>query len=612
MGLIATILLFFSISNASNNCVNIFSFSKATDKATQSYSNYINQREVISDLHEGKLYKVSQSFKKSQHPYSLLKTGFIQKIYLYLYTKSQADSKEYYDQILNAVKQHQETLENIFQVFLRSEIKKQQLNVLNTHIASKKGLRVQIPTLIDGRKVLLKDKEYPNFKTLKMHYEQLSVEVAHLANKQIREKILDLELKQAEIYMLLAEAQSIVDKHIHVYDSHSQVLSRSHELSNVLNLSINNNEFMPTQKSVQKYYFKMFKDNMGFVFRGHKYSEEVESLNLKLKDILPEDQLTSFKNKSLYESLRIYSNMNFLKRITGRVVDRSYFKNMFRFKFMGASVLFVSLWLTNPIEFMHNYDFAKSLSRLELKFNDSRYVYKMRDLDEQKFTDVASKIYMIMSKDYFKEIDGKIYFIKRPDSGVSPVQTILRALELKNEYIKSQSQHKQKQEIAKYHTIQTIKLDLLTKVAFSDNKKSIIQEVKAFLTNEYSSSLPLSSQVMLTEWLIADRQSKPIVTFEFKPMSADKIINSLEETSNTKFDKNTINEIKKIVNNYSSNKQYDLMSESIWRDLDAIKTIRLNYFSEYKKAQDSKSFRYSLIEDLAYEMTASEFQISPN
>ena len=286
---------------------------------------------------------------------------------------------------------------------------------------------------------------------------------------------------------------------------------------------------------------------------------------------------------------------------------------MFRFKFLGWSVLAASLWITNPVEFIQNYNFGQALARFELKFIDSRYVNKMRSLEDDKFIDVASNIYLIMSKDYFKEVDGKTQFIKDPKSDVSPVETILKALDKRREYKKEELEYEQQKQIALYHTLQTVKLDSLTKLAFIGDKNQLREDLNVFLQTEYQASTKLPYQVMLTQWIMSERDSKPInISFEFTPVSKEKIVETLERSLEIRFDAKTTNDLHQIINSYSSEKQQQLINTSIWRDLETVSLIRQSYLKEYLKSEDKSAFRFQLIEDLAYELTSTEFNFTSN
>ena len=219
----------------------------------------------------------------------------------------------------------------------------------------------------------------------------------------------------------------------------------------------------------------------------------------------------------------------------------------------------------------------------------------------------------LQTKDALKEVDGKTQFIKDPKSDVSPVETILKALDKRREYKKEELEYEQQKQIALYHTLQTVKLDSLTKLAFIGDKNQLREDLNVFLQTEYQASTKLPYQVMLTQWIMSERDSKPInISFEFTPVSKEKIVETLERSLEIRFDAKTTNDLHQIINSYSSEKQQQLINTSIWRDLETVSLIRQSYLKEYLKSEDKSAFRFQLIEDLAYELTSTEFNFTSN
>ncbi|MCH2533821.1 MAG: hypothetical protein MK008_05215 [Bdellovibrionales bacterium] len=609
------LFIFSSFLQADTACSGLFFKEEITQKAEKSFDSYFQQRsQNVSEnsVNPPKYVKFSHRIKKSEHPYSLYKNGLVQLVYLYLYTKTENKSLEYLNRIDDALGEYQHFTSNVYRQYLSYEVKRQQLEIIKKSIKDNKTLELYMPKIDSNLQVVLEQKKYPDKETLKLHLDQLVVEISHLSKDQVYKKIKTIEKKQAETYLSLIEIQKIIKKHLYVYSPEPSVVKKAEALKEIIEPIANINKLSPTRDSLKQFYRKMFFDNIGYIVRGHKYNEETQELNIKLENSLPQEHNAQFGQKTMFEAFKINSRMNILKRITGRVIDRSYFQNMFRFKFMGWSVLAVSLWLTNPVEFIQNYNFGQSLARFELKWFDSRYVNKMKSLEDEKFIDVASDIYLIMSKDYFKDVDGQTRFIKDPKSDVSPVETILKAIEKRSEHQKQEAEYRQKKQIALYHTLQTVKLDSLTKLAFVSGEKNLRQELNNFLQSEYQASTKLPSQVMLTQWLNFKRSNRPDINFDFTPVSKDKIVETLERSLEINFDQKTTNDLHQIINSYSAEKQQQLINSSIWRDLETVYLIRQSYFDEYLKAKDKKAFRFQLIEDLAYELTSSEFRFKSN
>lgn len=610
------LFIFSSLLQADTACRGLFLKEEISLKAEQSFENYFENRpEKIQEetVEAPKYLRFSHRLKKSEHPYSLYKNGLVQLVYLYLYAKTEKDSIEYLNKIDEAIGEYQSFTSNVYRQYLNFEIKRQQLEVVKSALKNNKSLRLYLPKMDSHLQVSLQLKTYPDKETLKLHLDQLIVEVSHLSKDQVYNKIKSIEKHQAETFLSLIEIRKIIKKHLYVYSPEPSVVKKAEALNEIIEPVSNNPNLYPTANSLKKFYRKMFFDNLGYIVRGHKYSEEIHELNTKLENSLPKENNAQFGQKTMFETFKINSRMNLLKRITGKVIDRSYFQNMFRFKFLGWSVLAASLWITNPVEFIQNYNFGQALARFELKFIDSRYVNKMRSIEDDKFIDVASNIYLIMSKDFFKEVDGKTQFVKDPKSDVSPVETILKALDERREYKKEEKEYEQQKQIALYHTLQTVKLDSLSKLAFVSREKQLREDLVAFLQTEYQVSTKLPYQVMLTQWLTSERSTKPEnISFDYTPVSKEKIVEILERSLEINFDSKTTNDLHQIINSYSSERQQQLINASIWRDLETVRLIRQSYLEEYLKAEDKKAFRFQLIEDLAYELTSSEFQFNSN